>query len=95
MTTLEQIDTTMVLDFSNMFKNCVNLTAVPSMEMIENEVLAWSCPDGKYYTYQGRCIFSEEGMGPDKRETATDVSVLKQNDPNYTKIAEKYPEYFI
>jgi hypothetical protein len=95
MTVLEQIENTNVLDFSNMFKDCKNLIAVPNIDMIENEVLAWICPDGRYYTYQGQCIYSEDGMSPNKRETATNVETLSEDDPNYFKIAEKYPEYFI
>jgi hypothetical protein len=92
---IDQINTTDVLDFSNMFKDCTNLEAVPSIDMLENDVLVWTCPDGRYYTYQGQYIYGEEGVGPDKRKTADSVEVLTSEDMYYKIITKKYPEFFI
>jgi hypothetical protein len=95
MNVMDQIIETDVLDFSNMFKDCTNLEAVPSIDMIENEVLVWTCPDGRYYTYQGQYIYGEEGVGPEKRKTADSVDVIGPEDSNYIIITKKYPELFI
>ena len=78
-------------DFSEMFKDCINLTCVPDFDGITTKILIHSSEDSYYCSFKNKVIYNKR-ISPMKIKY---VKVLDNSFKDYGKIKEKCPEYFL